>query len=129
MSWRSVLFLAAINGFIGLAAGAFGAHGLKGRLDDAALGVFDIAVRYQMYHAIALLATTVLMERRPSRVLAASAWACCSGIVVFSGSLYVLALGGARWWGAITPIGGVALLIGWLLLAVAAARGKSESIE
>ncbi len=114
------LLLAAINGFIAVAAGAFGAHGLQGRLEPQALQVFETAARYQMYHALALgLAALLLREKRPpgARIAAALFLA---GIVVFSGSLYLLSLTGARWLGMITPFGGVAFLAGWAALGYAA---------
>jgi uncharacterized membrane protein YgdD (TMEM256/DUF423 family) len=113
------LFIAAINGFIAVAAGAFGAHGLKGRLDADALAIFETAARYQMYHALAIgLAATA--PRNSAAQLACAAF--LTGIVLFSGSLYLLALTGARAFGFVTPLGGLAFLAGWLALAWAAVR-------
>ena len=114
------LFLAAVNGFVAVAAGAFGAHALKTRLDAPDLATFEVAARYQMYHALALLAVAWLTASRLTSVASAAGWCFTLGIVVFSGSLYALTLGGWRWMGAITPIGGLLLLAGWSLLAVAA---------
>jgi len=114
------LFLAAVNGFLAVAAGAFGAHALKARLDVAALAAFEVAARYQMYHALALLGVAWLTASRSTSAGSAAGWCFTLGIVVFSGSLYALTLGGWRWMGAITPIGGLLLLAGWALLAIAA---------
>ena len=109
--------LGAFFGGLAVAAGAFGAHGLRGRLAPDLLTVFETGARYQMYHALALLALALLLERRPSGTLRAAGWCFAGGTVVFSGSLYLLALSGAAWWGAVTPLGGVALLAGWGLFA------------
>jgi uncharacterized membrane protein YgdD (TMEM256/DUF423 family) len=103
--------------FVAVLAGAFGAHGLKTRLEPEALDIYEVAVKYQMYHSLALILVGVL-SYQPSAKLSAAAWAFVSGIIIFSGSLYLLALTGLRWLGAITPIGGVAFLIGWLVLTL-----------
>lgn len=107
-------------GFVGVGLGAFGAHGLRGRLSPEMLAVFETGVRYQMYHALALLATAALMTRADGRAVVVAGWSFTAGILIFSGSLYALALTGVTILGAVTPIGGVAFLIGWLALAVAA---------
>jgi uncharacterized membrane protein YgdD (TMEM256/DUF423 family) len=109
------LTLAAVSGFLAVAFGAFGAHGLPDML-----AVFEVAVRYQMYHALALAAVALALPRWPSATLQVAGWCFVAGTVVFSGSLYVLTLTGMRWLGAVTPIGGVAFLAGWALLAWAA---------
>ncbi|HLL46426.1 MAG TPA: DUF423 domain-containing protein [Longimicrobiaceae bacterium] len=114
--------LGCLFGMLGVGAGAFGAHALRARLPADLLAVFETGVRYQMYHALALLAAAWAVERWASGAAVAAGWAFVAGIVVFSGSLYVLALSGARWLGAVTPIGGVAFLAGWALLAWAAWR-------
>lgn len=119
MRWVAV---ASINGLIAVVAGAFGAHYLKTHLDAKALNAFDVGVRYQMYHALALLAVAWVMSRRPSRVASASAACMLLGIVLFTGSLYALALVGWTWLGPVTPLGGALLMVGWLLLAIAALR-------
>lgn len=106
----------ALAAALAVGAGAFGAHALRARLSPADLGTFETAARYQMYHALALLAVAWLVDRGHPRANAAG-WAFLAGIVLFSGSLYVLTLGGIRWMGAVTPLGGVAFLVGWLLLA------------
>jgi uncharacterized membrane protein YgdD (TMEM256/DUF423 family) len=116
------LLIGAVAGFLGVAAGAFGAHGLRGRLSPEMLAVFETAVRYQMYHVFALLVTAAAIGRLgDARLLVVAGWSFTAGIVVFSGSLYALALSGVSMLGAITPIGGVAFLVGWACLAVFAA--------
>jgi uncharacterized membrane protein YgdD (TMEM256/DUF423 family) len=114
--------LGALSGLISVAAGAFGAHALKGRLPADLLVIFETAARYQMYHALALVLVGVLALRGglPERVSAPLQLAGALfvvGTVLFSGSLYVLSLSGQRWLGAITPLGGLAFLAGWLALA------------
>jgi len=120
---RLFFTLGALSGFIGVALGAFAAHGLKSRLTPELLTTFEVGVRYQMYHAFALLAVGWAQTRWPGTVLNASGWLFAAGTMIFSGSLYALSLSGARWLGAITPIGGLALLAGWLCLAWAAWKG------
>jgi uncharacterized membrane protein YgdD (TMEM256/DUF423 family) len=117
---RTFLLAGAVAGFIGVAFGAFGAHGLRGRLSPDMLAVFETGVRYQMYHALALLLTAIVAGRVDSRAVAAAGWLFIAGIALFSGSLYVLSVTGVTAFGAITPIGGVALLAGWICLGVAA---------
>ena len=101
--------------------GAFGAHALEARLAPDLRAVFETGARYQMYHAFALIAVAWAWARRPARIFAVSGWLFVAGIVVFSGSLYLLALTGTRALGAITPLGGLAFLAGWLCLAWGAA--------
>lgn len=107
---------------VAVAAGAFGAHGLEGRRPEELLAVFETAVRYQMYHSLALVAVGLAAARWPDPLWAAGGWLFVGGIVVFSGSLYALALTGLRWLGAVTPLGGLAFLAGWAACAVAAWR-------
>lgn len=114
---RFLMASGAVFGFLGVAAGAFGAHALRARMAPEMMGVYETAVRYQMYHALALLLTGFMAQRLYSSALPAAGLLFFIGIIVFSGSLYLLALTGTRWWGAITPIGGVAFLAGWLILA------------
>lgn len=116
------LLIAAINGFLAVAAGAFGAHGLQGRLDAHALTVFETGARYQMYHALAIGVAAFAKRGSATTPATAAAGFFLAGIVLFSGSLYLLALTGARGLGIVTPFGGVAFLIGWILLGVAAVR-------
>lgn len=119
---RTFLALGALFAALGVAAGAFGAHGLKGRLSPDMLDVFETAARYQMYHALGLIAVAWAAARWPSPAVTLAGWCMVAGIVVFSGSLYVLSVTGIRWLGAITPLGGVAFMAGWLALALAAWR-------
>ena len=119
---RIFFTLGSLSAFLGVALGAFAAHALKGHVDADLLVVFETGVRYQMYHAFALLAVGWACTRWPGAALKASGWLFVIGTVIFSGSLYALSLSGARWLGAITPIGGLALLAGWLCLAWAAWR-------
>lgn len=106
----------AIAAFIGVALGAFGAHSLKDRLSLDMLIIFEVGVRYQMYHALGLIAVSWATTRWPENNLKGAGWAFIVGIIIFSGSLYLLSLTGMRWLGAITPIGGIAFLIGWAIL-------------
>jgi uncharacterized membrane protein YgdD (TMEM256/DUF423 family) len=116
-----VFFLAgAISGFIAVALGAFAAHGLKARLAPEALATFEVGVRYQMYHALALLAVAWACTRWPGTATTAAGWLFVAGTLVFSVSLYLLALSGEKWLGAITPLGGLAFLAGWACLALGA---------
>ena len=117
---RTFMFIGALMGFVGVGLGAFGAHALKGRLSPEMLAVFETGVRYQMYHALALLATAALMSRSEGRAVIVAGWSFTAGILIFSGSLYALALTGVTILGAVTPIGGLAFLIGWAALTVAA---------
>lgn len=116
--------LGALAGGVAVALGAFGAHGLKSRLAPDLLAIFETGVRYHMFHALALLAVAWATTRWTSPWLSGAGWLFAAGITIFSGSLYLLALTGARWWGAVTPIGGLALILGWLCLALGALRGS-----
>ena len=119
---RIILMLGALFAFMGVAAGAFGAHVLKERISADMLGVFEVGVRYQMYHALALIATAWMYTKGPSAIVTTSAWCFAIGIIIFSGSLYLLSLSGLKWFGAITPLGGLAFLTGWACMAWAAWR-------
>lgn len=119
---RTFVTLAALLGLLAVAAGAFGAHALRERLAAADLAVFETAARYQMFHALALLFVGLAAGRASGALWGAAGWLFVVGTLVFSGSLYLLALGGVRWLGAITPVGGVCLLGGWGCLALAALR-------
>lgn len=114
MNW---LALGAISGLLSVAAGAFGAHGLRSVISAEALAWWHTAAQYQIYHSLALVALGVWGKPAP-----AAGWAFLVGILVFSGTLYAMALTGARWLGAVTPIGGVSLMIGWAAFAWAALR-------
>ena len=117
------LFLAAVAGFIGVAMGAFGAHGLKHILSDRMLDVYKTAVNYQMWHALALGLVALLP---PNKLLQWAGWLLAAGIVLFSGSLYLLAVFNLSWLGLITPFGGVAFLSAWGLLAYVALQKNRE---
>ncbi|HEX4452856.1 MAG TPA: DUF423 domain-containing protein [Kofleriaceae bacterium] len=115
---RSLIALGAINGGIAVAAGAFGAHGLKERISQHSLEIFETAVRYQMFHALAMILCAVIATSGART----AGWLFQAGIVVFSGSLYLLALTETKWLGAVTPVGGLAFLAGWAALAWSALR-------
>jgi uncharacterized membrane protein YgdD (TMEM256/DUF423 family) len=120
---RLLFIMGSVFAGLAVALGAFAAHGLRNTLSAADLSTFEVGVRYQMYHALALLAAAGAAARWESGAAVTAGWFFAAGIVLFSGSLYLLALTGPRWIGAITPLGGVAFLIGWALLAWTAVRG------
>ena len=117
---KTFLLIGALFAFLGVAFGAFGAHGLRNRLSPEMLAVFETAVRYQMYHSLALLLVGLMMAPMGGPMIRTAGWAFTIGIVLFSGSLYVLALTGASAFGIVTPFGGLAFLVGWTALALAA---------
>ncbi|MEL6938209.1 MAG: DUF423 domain-containing protein [Cyanobacteria bacterium J06598_1] len=120
---RLFLAIASILGALSVAGGAFGAHALKGKLTETALGSFETGVRYQMYHAIALLLVAILIAQYPEvKALVTTGWCFVAGIVLFSGSLYGLSLLGVKALGPVTPLGGVAFIAGWVSLALASAK-------
>jgi len=121
------LLLAAVLGLLAVLAGTFGAHGLKGHVEPDLLAIYDTGARYHMYHALALFLTALTYERRRHRAVAAAAWLFVLGIAIFSGSLYALAVTGQRWLGAITPIGGVSFMAGWVALAIGAVKSHRSS--
>ena len=122
---RRFFVIGSLFGALGVALGAFGAHGLEERLSSDALSTYQTAARYQMYHALALLAVTYAATRWPGSWLPkAAGWSFVVGIILFSGSLYLLSLTDVGWLGAIAPLGGAALIIGWLCLALAAWTGS-----
>jgi uncharacterized membrane protein YgdD (TMEM256/DUF423 family) len=120
---RQLLGVGAVFAFFGVALGAFGAHALRDRLSTEMLAIYQTGVQYQMIHALAMVALGA-QERVPVRV---TGWLFAVGVVVFSGSLYALALTGIRMFGAITPLGGLAFLIGWAILAVKAFGRRREN--
>jgi uncharacterized membrane protein YgdD (TMEM256/DUF423 family) len=116
--------LGAASALIAIATGAFGAHALKARLDPASLAIFETGARYQMYHALGLIAVAFAISQWPaSRAAVWAGWLFVAGTVLFSGSLYGLALTGVRWLGAVTPLGGLAFMLGWLCLVLAPRGG------
>lgn len=120
---RTFLALGAISAALSVAAGAFGAHALRERLPPDLLAVFETGARYEMYHALGLVAVAWAAGRWPGGAAAAAGWLFVAGTLLFSGSLYALTLSGVRALGAITPLGGLAFLAGWIALAYAALRG------
>ncbi len=114
------LSVAAIFGGLSVTAGAFGSHALRGQLDERSLSIFEVGTRYQMYHALALLAVAILLgnTQTPSKSLIISGWLFIIGIFLFSGSLYALSLTNTIYLGIVTPFGGVALICGWIALAI-----------
>ena len=123
MNWSAA---AAVLLFLAVGIGAFGAHGLKGRLDDYSMGVYEKAVLYHFFHALGLLIVSIL-PRLGALSQSAATWVCAlllAGILLFSGSLYVLALSGVKALGAVTPLGGLAFLAAWFLLAFRLMRGS-----
>jgi uncharacterized membrane protein YgdD (TMEM256/DUF423 family) len=119
---RLFLFIAALLGGLAVAAGAFASHALKDKLTERSLEIFELATRYQMYHALALLLVALLLSRAETMqpLLAASGSAMIVGVLLFCGSLYALSFTGIKVLGAVTPLGGVAFLAGWVCLAIAA---------
>lgn len=120
---RVFFALGAAFALVGVALGAFGAHGLRGSLSPGDMATFETAVRYQLIHALGLLAAAWASGRWPWGGVTAAGWLMVAGILVFSGSLYLLVLTGPRWLGAVTPVGGLCFMAAWALLAVAAVRG------
>jgi uncharacterized membrane protein YgdD (TMEM256/DUF423 family) len=116
------LAIAAVLGGISVGAGAFGSHALREQLSDRALAIFETGARYQMYHALALLAVGILINRAEivPPTLPIAGFAFMAGVLLFSGSLYVLSISGIKWLGAIAPFGGACLMLGWVCLAIAA---------
>ncbi|QYJ77869.1 DUF423 domain-containing protein [Shewanella acanthi] len=121
---KGLLLLAAVSGFLAVALGAFGSHGLKAVAPPHLIEVFSLGVQYQFYHTFAIIAVAFTGHWIRSRLLDWAAYLFIAGIVLFSGSLYGLALMGSKWLGPITPLGGTCFLLGWLLLAVAVWRHR-----
>ena len=114
--------LGAVSAMLAVGAGAFGAHALRARISPEQLAIFETGARYQIYHALALLAVAWAVSRWPGSLPVFAGWLFVLGSIFFSGSLYLLALTGVRWWGAVTPIGGLAFLGGWVCLLLTAVR-------
>ena len=123
---RTIAVWGAVLGFFAVALGAFGAQGLRERLSAESLAIYQIGVQYQMAHALALLGLAALADR--VRWATVISWLFVFGVLIFSGSLYLLAMTGTRWFGAITPIGGLCFLAGWALLAVGAWKGARDDV-
>jgi uncharacterized membrane protein YgdD (TMEM256/DUF423 family) len=114
------IILGALNGFIAVALGAFGAHGLEGKIPDKYLETWQTAVQYQMFHAVGLLVIGILAGKISSPLINWSGWLMLIGIILFSGSLFVLSVTQIKVLGAITPLGGVSFLVAWVLMIIAA---------
>ncbi len=128
MTARQILALGAVLAGIAVALGAFGAHLLRPRLSEKMMEIFETGVRYHMFHALALLFSGwAYAQYEESTIFRKASWAFFGGIVFFSGSLYMLSLSDTRWFGAITPIGGVLFLTGWLCLAIGFLRRPQSS--
>ena len=122
---KLAILLGSLNAMLAVILGAFGAHGLKGRLTEDLLAVYQTGVQYHFYHALGMILIGIIAWQIPGSVwLKWSTWLMLTGIILFSGSLYLLALTNVRWLGMITPIGGVAFIASWLLLAVAVYHSK-----
>ncbi|MEJ2548436.1 MAG: DUF423 domain-containing protein [Gemmatimonadota bacterium] len=122
---RTAWILGSVSALLGVAAGAFGAHALKASVPPDLLAVYETGVRYQIFHALALLAIGLGASLRPGERWSIPIWLFASGTVLFSGSLYLLAWTGVRWLGAVTPVGGLCFLAGWLATAVIGGRRRS----
>lgn len=123
---RKFVAAGALFGLVAVAAGAFGAHALEARLDARMLAVWETAAKYQFYHALALMACAWLSTQTPSKWARAAGWAFVAGVLIFSGSLYVMALSGIKWLGAITPLGGLTMIAGWFCCFMAALQLKER---
>ncbi len=122
MSKRTIFALGSLSAFLAIGAGAFGAHALQERVEPGLVELFETAARYQLAHALGLLGIAIAADRWSDPLWTVVAWAFVLGTVLFSGSLYALGLGGVRWLGAITPLGGMCFLTGWITAIVAAWR-------
>jgi uncharacterized membrane protein YgdD (TMEM256/DUF423 family) len=120
---RVFFVIGALFALLGVAAGALGSHTLKSRMNAEMLSIFEVGVRYQMYHAFALIAAAWAQAKWPSRSGAAGGWLFVAGTILFSGSLYLLSVSSVRWFSAFTPVGGLAFMAGWVCIAWAAWRG------
>lgn len=121
-SQKWLFIMGALMGFMAVAAGAFGAHALKQKLEPEMLSVFEVGARYHIYHAIAICLTALAISIIPGQLMPVAGWLFFAGSIIFSGSLYLLAITGIKVLGAVTPIGGILLLAGWLCLAWSAFR-------
>lgn len=126
---KSIAIFTGLSGFLAVALGAFGAHGLRASVAPEMLAVWQTAVLYQMFHALVLLAIVIAGTRQPLPLLQKAAWSMMAGTVLFSGSLYVLVLSGVKALGMVTPLGGVLFMLGWLLLSVALVQWVAQQSQ
>lgn len=125
---RKFMMIGSINAFLSVALGAFGAHILKAKIDSDMLAVYETGIQYHMMHALGLIAIALLADRLGQpRLVSAAGWLLLIGIILFSGSLYVLSISGIKVLGAITPFGGVSFLAGWLCVFLAAMKAKKQA--
>ncbi|MCF2950113.1 DUF423 domain-containing protein [Paraglaciecola aquimarina] len=122
---KIILSISAFSGMLAVILGAFAAHGLKSKLPEALLNAFQTGVQYQMFHSLALILIVIMYRQMPQGLLVWSAGFMLAGILFFSGSLYMLALTQVKWFGPITPLGGVCFIVGWALLAASAIKGTN----
>lgn len=122
---KILLSIAACSAMLSVILGAFAAHGLKTKLSETLLNTFQTGVQYQMYHSLAIILLIILYRQMPQSLLLYSAGFMVTGIVLFSGSLYMLAITQIKWFGPITPLGGVCFIVGWALLITAALKGTN----
>jgi len=121
---KTFFALGALLGGLGVAAGAFGAHALRDQLAPERLVQYELAVRYQLYHSFALIAAAWAAQRWPGSLATTAGWLFVVGVLIFCGTVYALAFGSPRWFGAITPLGGISLIAGWFFLFLAALKGR-----
>ncbi|MAX25422.1 MAG: hypothetical protein CMJ19_13055 [Phycisphaeraceae bacterium] len=126
---RKLLILAAVFGMLGVILGAFGAHGLKEQVSEKMLANWNTGVFYHLIHTLAIFGTALASARLRKNTVVLAGWFFAAGILIFSGSLYTMVLTGKTWLGAITPIGGVSLIVGWLLLCIGAWAWKPEQVN
>lgn len=120
---KALLVLGSVYGALAVTLGAFGAHGLKNKVDETLLNTWHTASEYHFYHALAIILIGILVKQFGEGLILTAGWVMVAGVTIFSGSLYILVLSNIRWLGAITPIGGILLIVGWLLLAYALFKG------
>lgn len=124
---RAFISLGSVNAFLAVAFGAFGAHMIRNKLPEGLYTVYQTGVSYQFYHALGLIGVGLLLMHLRHTLIKMAGWFMLAGIIIFSGSLYVLSLSGVRGWGAVTPIGGLSFLAAWLLLAIGAWRADKPT--
>ncbi|MDH5517867.1 MAG: DUF423 domain-containing protein [Gammaproteobacteria bacterium] len=122
---RNLIMLGSLGGLLSIVLGAFGAHAVKAWLATDLMAVYQTAVSYQMYHSLGLILIGLIYHHHQSRLIKSAGWLMLSGMIIFSGSLYLLSLAGIRWLGMITPVGGICLIIAWLFLLMGISKKAS----